>query len=39
VGLTIGVLSDASYTAIVVMAIITSASAGPLLRLGADARS
>ncbi len=39
VGLTIGVLSDASYTAIVMMAIITSASAGPLLRLGADART
>ena len=39
VGLTIGVLSDASYTAIVVMAIVTSASAGPLLKIGAGARS
>jgi Kef-type K+ transport system membrane component KefB len=38
VGLTIGVLSDASYTAIVLMAIITSASAGPLLRIGAERR-
>ncbi len=39
VGLSIGVLSDASYTAIVLMAIVTSAMAGPLLRIGADARS
>lgn len=33
VGLSIGVLADAAYTAIVVMAIVTSASAGPLLRV------
>jgi Kef-type K+ transport system membrane component KefB len=33
VGLSIGVLSDASYSAIVVMAIATTAMAGPLLRL------
>lgn len=39
VGLTIGVLSDASYTAIVIMAIITSALAAPLLRIGSDDRS
>jgi Kef-type K+ transport system membrane component KefB len=32
VGLSIGVLTDASYTAIVLMAIVTSALAGPLLR-------
>jgi len=39
VGLSIGVLNPASYTAIVLMAIVTSASAGPLLRIGADRRS
>ncbi len=39
VGLTIGVLSDASYTAIVLMAIITSALAAPLLKIGANSRS
>lgn len=39
VGLSIGVLNDASYTAIVLMAIVTSASAGPLLRLGASRRT
>jgi Kef-type K+ transport system membrane component KefB len=33
VGLTLGVLNDASYSAIVLMAIVTSAAAGPLLRL------
>lgn len=33
VGLTIGVLSDSAYTAIVLMAIITSMMAPPLLRL------
>lgn len=33
VGLTIGVLSDASYTAVVLMAIATSALAAPLLQL------
>lgn len=38
VGLSIGVLNRASYTAIVVMAIVTSASAGPLLRIGASRR-
>lgn len=32
VGLTLGVLSNASYTAIVLMAIVTSAMAGPLIR-------
>lgn len=39
VGLTTGVLNDASYTAIVIMAIVTSAMAASLLKLGADARS
>lgn len=39
VGLTIGVLSEASYTAIVLMAIVTSALAAPLLRIGADKRT
>ncbi len=39
VGLTTGVLNDASYTAIVIMAIITSAMAAPLLKLGAGARA
>jgi len=39
VGLTIGVLSDASYTAIVLMAIVTSALAAPLLRMSAEART
>lgn len=38
VGLSIGVLGQAAYTAIVVMAIVTSASAGPLLRIGAARR-
>lgn len=38
VGLSIGVLSQSSYTAIVVMAIVTSAAAGPLLRIGAARR-
>lgn len=33
VGLSIGVLSEASYTAVVLMAIVTSALAGPLLKL------
>jgi Kef-type K+ transport system membrane component KefB len=33
VGISIGVLSDASYSAIVVMAIVTTALAGPLLRV------
>ncbi len=33
VGLSIGVLSEASYSAVVVMAILTSAMAGPILRL------
>lgn len=39
VGLSIGVLNRSSYTAIVVMAIITSASTGPLLRIGGARRS
>ncbi len=39
VGLSIGVLNRSSYTAIVVMAIVTSASTGPLLRIGASRRS
>lgn len=38
VGLSIGVLGQAAYTAIVVMAIVTTASAGPLLRIGAARR-
>ncbi len=39
VGLSIGVLNPSSYTAIVVMAIVTSASTGPLLRIGASRRT
>ncbi len=39
VGLTTGVLNDASYTAIVIMAIVTSALAAPLLKIGAEARA
>jgi Kef-type K+ transport system membrane component KefB len=37
VGLSLGVLNDASYTAIVLMAIVTSALAGPLLRASVGA--
>ncbi|MEO6651472.1 MAG: cation:proton antiporter [Ilumatobacteraceae bacterium] len=39
VGLSIGVLNRSSYTAVVVMAIITSASTGPLLRIGGAKRT
>jgi hypothetical protein len=37
--LTTGVLDDSSYTAMVIMAMITSAMAAPLLKLGAAARA